>query len=334
MKVSNETKVGALTAISITLLILGFNYLKGKNILSKANKEIYAQFSSVEGIAVSNPVTINGLQVGKISDISEKDASLKGIVVTLNLEKNINIPRNSIAIIDVPALGTGSIKINLGDDPKLVANGDTISTRENPGILEQVKSSLNPTMLVVNGAVKSLDSLLEVIGSYFDPSTKSNFHKIVANLTQSSASLQKLLDAQGGALAQSLSNVNSVTGNLAKNNEKITHTLDNVQAATGKLANAKIDETLASLNGTLNELKLVMAKANGREGSLGLLLNDPKLYRNLESTSYKLNILLDDFRTHPKRYVNVSVFGKKDKNLPLTAPLQDDSTHQSPPIKQ
>jgi phospholipid/cholesterol/gamma-HCH transport system substrate-binding protein len=136
------------------------------------------------------------------------------------------------------------------------------------------------------------------------------------------------LNAQSGALAQSLNNVNKFTGNLAKNNDTVTRILSNVEKATNKLANAKIDETLASLQGTMNELKGVVSKANSKDGSLGMLLNDPKLYKNLESTTYKLNILLDDFRTHPKRYVNVSVFGKKDKGQPLTAPLQDDSSSQ------
>jgi phospholipid/cholesterol/gamma-HCH transport system substrate-binding protein len=124
--------------------------------------------------------------------------------------------------------------------------------------------------------------------------------------------------------------VNQITGNLAKNNDKITASLDHMEKATGKLANLKLDETVNSLQSAMNELKIAMAKANSKDGSLGLLLNDPKLYKNLESTTYKLNILLDDFRTHPKRYVNVSVFGKKDKTQPLTAPRQDDSTGSSP----
>jgi phospholipid/cholesterol/gamma-HCH transport system substrate-binding protein len=134
-----------------------------------------------------------------------------------------------------------------------------------------------------------------------------------------------LMDAQNSALSKSLANVNTITGNLAKNNDKVTKTLENVEVATAKFASLKLDETMAVLQTTLTELKSIMAKANSKEGSLGLLLNDPKLYKNLESTTYKLNILLDDLRTHPKRYVNVSVFGKKDKNTPLGAPLVDDT---------
>ncbi len=334
LKVSNETKVGALTAISIVLLILGFNYLKGKNLFSKANTEIYAVFQKVDGLSISNPVTINGLQIGKIYEMRERSRSLNGIVVTINLIKDIDIPSNSFASVNRDLLGGATVAITLGDSKDLMKNGDTLLTQNVMGLIDEVRSSINPTLSVVNGTVKSLDSLLRVIGTYFDPATKNNFHTIVANLTKSSADLQKLMDAQSGALAQSLNNVNSITGNLAKNNDKITASLDNLQKATGKIANAKIDETLASLQGTMNELKGIAAKANSKDGSLGLLLNDPKLYKNLESTTYKLNILLDDFRTHPKRYVNVSVFGKKDKSQPLTSPLADDSSSEHLPKKQ
>lgn len=334
MKVSNETKVGALAAVSITLLILGFNFLKGKNLFSKAKTEIYAVFQKVDGLTVANPATINGLQVGKIYEMHEKDRNLNGIVVTINLLKDIDIPKNSFASISSDLLGASSVTITLGDSKEMMKNGDTLLTQNTAGFVDGIKAALNPALNSVNGAVQSLDSLLKVIGTYFDPATKNNFHTIVANLSKSSFELQKLLDAQTGTLAKSLNNVNAITGNLAKSNDKITQTLDNLEKATNKFANVKLDETLASLQATMNELKGVVAKANSKDGSIGLLLNDPKLYRNLESTTYKLNILLDDFRTHPKRYVNVSVFGgKKDKGQPLTAPLQDDSTSNPLPKK-
>jgi phospholipid/cholesterol/gamma-HCH transport system substrate-binding protein len=333
MKVSNETKVGALTAVSITLLILGFNFLKGRNLLSKAKTEVYAVFSKVDGLSVSAPVTINGLQIGKIYEMQEKDRRLSGVIVTINLTKDIDIPKNSFASINKDLLGGASVSITLGDNKEYVRNGDTLLSQSIPGLLESVKSSLDPTIAIVNSTLGSLDSLLKVIGTYFDPNTKQNFHTIVGNLSKTSAELAKLVDSKNGALAQSLNNVNQITGNLAKNNDKITQSLDHVEKATGKLASLKLEETVNSLQSAMNELKTAIAKANSKDGSLGLLLNDPKLYRNLESTTYKLNILLDDFRTHPKRYVNVSVFAKKDKNQPLTAPLKDDSSSQSLPKK-
>ncbi|HEY4150685.1 MAG TPA: MlaD family protein [Chitinophagaceae bacterium] len=328
MKVSNETKVGALTAISITLLILGFNYLKGKNLFSKAKTEIYAEFGQVDGLSVASPVTINGLQIGKVYEMHEKDRALSGIIVTINLTKDIDIPKNSFASINKDLLGNSTVTITLGDSKEFIHNGDVLLSQSIPSLMDQVKSSVNPTLAVVNSAVTSLDSLLKVIGTYFDPYTKQNFHTIVLNMSKASEDLAKLMDAKNGALAQSLNNVSQITGNLAKNNDKINQSLDHVEKLTSNLAALKLDETINSLQAAMNELKIAVAKANSKDGSLGLLLNDPKLYRNLESTTYKLNILLDDFRTHPKRYVNVSVFGKKDKDQPLTAPLKDDSASQ------
>jgi phospholipid/cholesterol/gamma-HCH transport system substrate-binding protein len=328
MKVSNETKVGALAAVSITLLILGFNYLKGKNIFSKANSVVYAVFDKVEGLSIANPVSINGLQVGKVYELKEKDRSLDSIVVTINLTKDIDIPKNSVATISRDLLGAASLVIIRGDSKDLMKEGDYLATRTSAGFTDEIKASLNPALTSVNGAVKSLDSLLEVIGTYFDPTTKHNFQGIIANLSKSSSELSLMLDNQTGMLAKSIGNVNQFTAGLARNNGKIDTTLANLSTASSKFAQMRLNETLASVDASVTELKGVLQKASSSNGSLGLLLNDPKLYRNLESTSYKLNILMDDFRTHPKRYVNVSVFGKKDKGQSLTAPLVDDSTHK------
>jgi phospholipid/cholesterol/gamma-HCH transport system substrate-binding protein len=160
----------------------------------------------------------------------------------------------------------------------------------------------------------------------FDPRLKNNFASLMGNLAGSTAQLQLLLNAQTGELAQSLKHMNEFTGNLAKNNDKVNQTLDNVEKTTSNLAAAKIPETVASLQSTINELKGVVAKLNSDNGSIGLLMNDKGLYQNLEATTRSMNTLLDDVRLHPKRYVNISVFGKKDKSGPLMAPLPDSAS--------
>jgi phospholipid/cholesterol/gamma-HCH transport system substrate-binding protein len=327
MKISNETKVGVLAAVAIVLLILGFNFLKGRNLFDRTH-HILAVFPKVNGLAVSNPVMVNGLQVGSVYKFEPRDKRLDAIIVTLSLNKGIDIPKNSFATINQDLLGTTSMNIEMGDDAVFLKDGDTLSTRLTTGLVDDFKSAINPAVKNINGTLTSLDSLLEVVGTYFDPSTKNNFHRIVANMTASSNSLEKLLNAQSGALAQSLNNVNAITGNFAKNNEKINGTLDNLQKTTANFSQLKLQETLQSLQSTLDQTKAIMAKANSKDGSLGLLLNDKKLYTNLENTSRSLNILLDDFRIHPKRYINVSVFGKKDKSTPLSAPIADSVTRQ------
>ena len=164
-----------------------------------------------------------------------------------------------------------------------------------------------------------------MVGSLFDPKLKNNFSAILSNLAASSANLQLLLNAQTGQLAQSMRNVNAFTANLAKNNDHITSTLQNVDKTTANLASAKIPETVETLQATVTELRNTIAKMNGTNGTLGLLLNDKKLYQDLEGSSRSLNTLLDDVRLHPKRYVSISVFGKKDKNGALMAPIGDSS---------
>jgi phospholipid/cholesterol/gamma-HCH transport system substrate-binding protein len=325
MKISNETKIGALTSIAIALLYLGFNFLKGKS-LFEHSKKIYAIFKNVEGMEISNAVRINGLQIGSVYDIGETDKDLRGILVTINLKKDIHIPRNSIASINSGLIGSSTVVINKGDATEYLSNGDTIASVDKLNLMSQVEKNIDPIVVKLNGTLQSLDSLVEVVGSMFDPKTKNNFSAILSHLAVSSASLQTLLNAQTGALAKSLNNVDTFTSNLARNNDHINKTLENLEKTTNNLANAKIQETVETLQSTLNDLKGVVGKMNSSNGSLGLLLNDKKLYQNLENTSRSLNILLDDVRLHPKRYVSISVFGRKDKNGALSAPLGDSTS--------
>lgn len=324
MKISNETKVGALTAIAITILILGFNFLKGKDLTAHKDK-LYAVFPSVEGLAISNPVSINGLQVGKVAAMQETDKNLSGIVVTVTLNKSINIPNNSIATISSDLLGTTSLKIKLGNSNTFVKDGDTLQAQQMKAIIDRVQSSLDPVLASVNKTLTSLDGLIQNLNSVLDPNTKNNLQGIINNLTTSTRSLEKLLDAQTGMLARSLSNVESITGNLAKNNDKINAALDNTEKATAKLANVKLEETVTELNGILNKLEVAVAKTGSKDNTMGLLLNDRQLYDEIRQTNRSLTTLLDDLRVHPKRYVNISVFGKKDKSGPLMTPIYDST---------
>ncbi|MEO6960327.1 MAG: MlaD family protein [Puia sp.] len=326
MKISNETKIGALTAIAIALLILGFNFLKGKD-LFEHSKKIYAVFKSVEGLETSNSVKIKGLEVGSVYTISPVDKNVDGIVVAISMKKDVNIPKNSVALIDAGLIGSADIIIKKGDSQDLINDGDTLTTQEKGNLLSEVQSNLSPVVSRLSSTLGSLDSLIRVIGGLFDPTVKNNFAAIIGNLARSSASLQVILNEKTGALAHSMVHLDSFTNNLANNNQRITGTLDNLEKTTGKLANAKIDETLKSAQDAMTSLNNAVNKMNSTSGTLGLLLNDKKLYQNLESTTRSLNTLLDDLRVHPKRYVSISIFGKKDKSGPLSAPLSD-STNQ------
>jgi phospholipid/cholesterol/gamma-HCH transport system substrate-binding protein len=331
MKISNETKVGALTAIAITMLVLGFNFLKGKT-LFKTGNYLHAKYTDSKGIMVSNPVFVNGFQVGSVDDIENLDESLSSIVVTIKLKSNYNIPVNSVASIKENPLGPSSITITMGNAKQYLNVGDTLATASQDGLMGNLMNKLGPVGDQIKLTVQSLDSVLKNINTIFDPNTKNNLQQTIANINKttaslvvSSASLQAMLNQQTGAVTQSMNNVASFTKNLSDNNEKVTRMIGNVEKTTDNLAKADIAGSVENLKATIAGLNAVVAKLNSQDGSLGKLMNDKTLYNNLTNTVRSANILLDDLRVHPKRYVNVSVFGRKDKSIPLTAPLNDSS---------
>jgi phospholipid/cholesterol/gamma-HCH transport system substrate-binding protein len=333
MKVSNETKVGALTAIAITLFILGFNFLRGKT-LFKTGHFIYAKYTNTKGIMVSNPVYINGFQVGNVFEIENVDKNLSTILLTIKLKDYYNIPVNSSAVIKENALGTPSIEIKLGNSPKGMLTGDTIPTASDPGMIGELMNKLGPVSDQLKNTIQTLDVVLKNINTVFDPATKNNLQEVIGNMNKttasligSAASIEKMLHQQSGAIAQSMDNVNSFTKNLSENNEKVSRTLRNVEKTTDQLAKADITGSVAQMKLALEKLNTVMDKLASQDGSLGKLINDKALYTNLNNTVHSANILLDDLRLHPKRYVQVSVFGKKDKSGPLMAPLTDSLKH-------
>jgi len=328
MKISNETKIGVLTVVAVTLMILGFNFLKGKTLFGSSHT-LFAKYTNVQGLAPSNPVMINGLQVGTVYSITT-DKNMKVILVNMTLTKDVNIPVNSFATIHSNPLATTSVEIKLGDANQYLPKNDTIPTEMSAGIMDAAIQEMRPVLGQVKNAVKSLDSVLRTITSVVDPNAKNNIrgilenlNKTTAGLTESSASLQILLNTQTGALAKSLNNVSAFTSNLANNNDKLTSVMTNLDKTTTNLSNLDLQKTLTTLDATVNDLKASLGKLNSTNGTAGMLLNDPKLYTNLTSTANKLNVLLDDIKTNPKRYISFSVFGKKTKVSPLVVPLPD-----------
>ncbi len=329
MTVSNETKVGALTAIAITLLILSFNFLKGKTLLKTGNY-LYAKYTDTKGIKISNPVYVKGFQVGAVADIENADPNLESIIVSIKLTDTYNIPANSVAVINENPLGTPSIEIKLGDNKAFLQQGDTLQTAESKGILSGVMDKLEPVTKQLEKTIATLDTVLKNLNTVFDPQTKNNLQSVIANVNKtteslvvSSASLQQMLNQQTGSIAQSMNNVNKFTKNLSENNERINQSINNVTKATENFSKADLVGSVNQLKTAIGNLNALVAKINSDEGSLGKLINDKALYNNLNNTIRSANILVDDLRVHPKRYVNISVFGKKDKSGPLMAPLAD-----------
>lgn len=324
MKISNETKVGVLTITALTILILGFNFLKGKDLFKKSNK-IYAVFSDMGSLEKSNEVKINGLPIGAVYDKKELDKDVTGIVITINLTRNVNIPINSIAYISSGLVGASYIVIEKGNSTQYMKPGDTLKTRIDNGILGDVKAQLNPTVAKVKDVLDSLKQTLSGVNTLFNAENKANIMQTMANLNRASSSLTGLLDNQTGPLAKTLNNASELTAELKKNTDNINSTISNAKIASEKLAALELKPTVDSLNAMISQLKATAARISSRDGTLGALLYDKTLYNKLNDAILSAEILMDDLRTNPKRYVNLSIFGRKDKNGPITSPAKKDS---------
>jgi phospholipid/cholesterol/gamma-HCH transport system substrate-binding protein len=329
MKISNETKVGILTIAAVAILIIGFNFLKGKDIFSKSN-HIHAVFENTGTLAVSNEVKLKGLTIGTISELKEVDKNVSGIQVTINLTKDINIPDNSVAYISAPLAGLGSsvLLIEPGNSTNYLANGDTLMTRVDEGLFGGLSSEVSPTLGKIRNALDSLNIVFSNVNKLFDENTKGNLKAAIANLSMATNSMNTLLDPVNGHLARSLGNVSSITENLKRNNDSINGVISNAKQFTGQLAQLNLQQTMDTLQAAITEFKFTITKLSSTDGTLGALIHDKKLYNKLNDVMLSAEILLDDLRTHPKRYVNLSIFGKKDKGGALNSPIKKDTVPQ------
>lgn len=335
MKISNETKIGALTLVSVVLLFLGFNFLKGKNVF-QSGFYLYANYTDTKGLQPSNPVVINGYQVGTVYSMVADDKNLGTIKVELKLNDEYNIPKNSIATIDASPLGTARVLINLGTSTQFLHSKDTIQAGNKAGLLAALTDKLGPTADNLASVLAHMDTLVINVNTVLSADNKGSIASILNNLNKTTSefsatatSLKTMLDAQSGSITKTMNNMESVTGNLAKNNEKINHMISNLDATTSQLSAADIKGIVEKMNTSATQLNLAMTdlnhKLNSTSGTAGALLNDKALYNNINATVRSMNTLLDDLRVHPKRYVNISVFGRKDKGDYLTKPLVVDS---------
>jgi phospholipid/cholesterol/gamma-HCH transport system substrate-binding protein len=324
MKINNETKVGLLTVGALAVLIIGFNFLKGKDVFNRTTK-IYAVFTKLGSLAKSNEVKINGYTIGTVYAFEPTNKNVDSIKVTISVTEDVLIPDNSIAYISAGLLGTSNITIEKHESNVYLKDGDYMKTREDPGIFGDLPSQAGSTLANVRVSLDSLKVVFSNLNKLLDGNTKGNLQQAIANMAIATTSLIKLLDPEKGTLAATLRNASSVSENLRKNNDSITATINNAKQFSDKLARLNMQQTMDTLESAIVELKRTIGKLSSNQGTLGALINDRKLYNKLNDVLLSAEILMDDLRTHPKRYVNFSLFGKKDKGGALTSPSKKDT---------
>ncbi|MBT0608710.1 MlaD family protein [Aequorivita echinoideorum] len=306
MRLSKEVKTGILAIGAILLLIFGYSYLKGTNLLEK-NRTYFVKYDNVEGLSKSAPVTINGLSVGKIRNITFENQQ-GGLVVEFTVEEDFDFSRSSVVqIYSTGLIGGKALAIYPEYDANDIAkSGDTLQGDVEDGMLTAVTKALGPLEKKVNNTLATVDTLLLSFTDIVDERTRENLKEAISNLNNTlnslsgvSQSLNGILDRNNQKLDRTFTNLDKTASNFATLSDSLS------QLDTGKLV-TDIQDVVSKLDGLVDGLE------NG-EGSMGKLLKDDKMYENLEGASRQLEQLIQDIKLNPKRYVHISVFGRKQK---------------------
>ena len=323
MKITREIKTAILVIASILLFIWGYSFLQGRDLLN-TYRMFYVQYDNVEGLSTSAPVTINGLTVGRIMQIKLIPETGK-LQVEIQVKSDFPISKSSTIDIYEPGLiGGKQIQIVPNfQDPVMAESGDFFKGRNVPGLTSLVGEKLTPLQEKIERVAAETDLLLKNINAVLDDKSKANLRESIAKLNvlmgefeKTSKSVNQIIDKNQSNITGSLTNLNKTTANFSK--------------LSDTLANAKIGQALKNFENSMKGVDKIVTNFDkistdlqGGKGTMGKLLNDDQLYKNLNETSTELELLLQDLRLNPTRYINVSLFGKKNK--PYVAPKTKDS---------
>ena len=313
MKVSNETKVGALTAIAIALLFIGYSFLKGNDIFTSENM-YYTDYDHVDGLSVSNPVLVNGFKIGRVSKTRLMDNGK--IRTEFKIKNDYKIPSGTIARISNDGfLGGKVIVFELGKSNVYVKDGDPIQSDVQANLLQKVE----PLQKKVEDLVVKLDSVLSAVNTALDQEFQRDFKSSLRSISKSLNNMEKitsdvegLMGSEKVRLATIMQNLESITNNFKNNNTRINKIMANLDNLSSDLSKTEIKATVDNANKAMHDVQAITEKINNGQGSIGLLINDDKLYNNLNNASQNLDNLVNDLKTNPGRYLKISIFGKKD----------------------
>jgi phospholipid/cholesterol/gamma-HCH transport system substrate-binding protein len=310
-KISNEVKVGITTLLTIIVFIWLYNFLKGKDFLS--NSAIYyTVYDKVGGLAESSPVEVNGFKVGVVQSIDFIDAQSGRLLAVFSVNKNFKLPKNTVAeIVPISLLGGMKVQFVYGNGPGTYAEGDTIPGRLAESLMDKMETEFIPVKDKIAKLVSVLDSVVSSVNEVMDADFKKDLGGTLSNINNTTASLDKIVGSRENELQATIDNINKFSQMLSDNSGKMSKTFSNLETITDSLAAADIYTSVQNLKTSLENASIMIDNMNSGKGTAGKLLTNDSLYINLNNSLESLNVLFEDMKANPKRYVHFSLFGKK-----------------------
>ncbi|WP_161599461.1 MlaD family protein [Hymenobacter nivis] len=317
---SKEIKVGVLALVAIVVLFVGFNYLRGSNVLSSSHT-YFAKYASVDGLNIGAPVVFNGIKVGQVKNLELLPEEGNKVKATMELEKGIVVGDSTVASLAGSLLGTKTITLFMGKNSKTFSGGEELKSYTVASITDAFQAKALPMLGTV-------DSTLNRVNGFLNKDAKTSIQATLLNAQGSSEALKNLI-------IQNQRNINEITTNMARltralngSTGKLDRIAGNFSQLSDSLKSAPVGPALRRMNATMAEAQATVTSLNkalnDKSGSIGMLLNDSSLYRNLNASTASTNALLVDFKENPKRYVHFSVFGGgKDKTKKETTKSPD-----------
>jgi phospholipid/cholesterol/gamma-HCH transport system substrate-binding protein len=312
-KLSNEVKVGIITLLTIIVFIWLYQFLKGKNVLTK-DAIYYSVYDKVGGLAESSPVEVNGYKVGVVQSINFIDANSGRLLVRFSIDRRFKIPRNTIAeIVPVSILGGMKVQFVYGEGPGYYEHNDTIPGKLGQSISSIMDEELVPLKNRLTHLISEVDSVITSVNGIMDENFKNDLGKTMSNINNTTGSIKNIVSSREQELKNTLDNLNEFSKMLADNTGKLEQTFSNLESISDTLQAADIYNTVNNLKSGLENTSVLIDNMNKGKGSAGQLLTNDSLYINLNKSLGNLNLLIEDLKANPKRYLHFSVFGKSEK---------------------
>lgn len=307
MRFTKEIKIGFLAIIGIMMSVFSYNYLKGINLFDKSRK-FTISYEKVDGLSISNPVTMNGFKIGKVKKINFNPDNTRELLVDILIDNDVVFPKTSVAeLYETGLIGGKAIAIipDYENDSTIAFDGDQLKGVIKPGLTELVNQILPQVQLQIEAVMKNAEIVFKNINTLFDEDTKQELRSSIEDFSNLTKSLSETSNEISSLITNNSDNISFAISDFKKAS-------NNIKSISESISSKEVSEISSNLNTLVNNLNSISKSLKDSEGTVGQLINDKSIYNNLENATEKLNILIEDIRLNPDRYINFSVFGRKN----------------------